>query len=73
MRDGAEVSIFDCVRTSGDGVSGRVIEISDEGVTVQCIGGRILVKRVRPAGGDKQPAAAWAAESGLNAGDTLGG
>jgi len=75
MHNGAELSIFDSVRADGDGVSGRVIEISDDGVTVQCIGGRsgrILVKRVRPAGGDKQPAAAWAAASGLKAGDTLG-
>jgi len=70
--DGAEVSIFDSARVDGDGVSGRVIEISDDGVTIQCIGGRIMVKRVRPAGGDKQSAAAWAAESGLKAGDTLG-
>ncbi len=70
--DGAELSIFDSARVDGDGVSGRVIEVSDDGVTVQCIGGRILLKRVRPAGGDKQPASAWAAASGLQAGDTLG-
>ena len=70
--DGTELSVFDCARVDGDGVSSRVIEVSEDGVTVQCIGGRILVKRVRPAGGDKQPAAAWAAESGLEAGDTLG-
>jgi len=73
LHNGTELSIFDSVRTDGDGVSGRVIEISDDGVTVQCIGGRILIKRVRPAGGDKKPAAAWASESGLKAGDNLGG
>ena len=72
MYDGAELSIFDSARVDGDGVSGRVIDVSDDGITVQCIGGRILVKRVRPAGGDKQAAAAWAAASGLKAGDTLG-
>jgi methionyl-tRNA formyltransferase len=71
--EGAELSIFDSARVAGDGVSGRVIEVSDDGVTVQCIGGRILVKRVRPAGGDKQAAAAWAAKIGLKAGDVLGG
>jgi len=72
IHNGAEVSLYDSARVDGDGVSGRVIEVSEDGVTLQCIGGRILVKRVRPAGGDKQPAAAWAAASGLKAGDTLG-
>ncbi len=70
--NGAELSVYDSARVDGDGVSGRVTEISDDGITIQCIGGRILVKRVRPAGGEKQSAAAWAAESGLKAGDTLG-
>ncbi|MGI9437120.1 MAG: methionyl-tRNA formyltransferase, partial [Geminicoccaceae bacterium] len=66
------VSIYDSARVDGDGVSGRIIEVSEDGVAVQCIGGRILVKRVRPHGGDKQPAADWAAASGIKAGDTLG-
>jgi methionyl-tRNA formyltransferase len=66
------VSVFDCVRVDGDGISGRVREISDEGVTIQCIGGRILVKRVKPDGGGKQSAADWAAEIGLKTGDSLG-
>ncbi len=70
--NGNEVSIFDSARVDGDGVSGRVVEVSDNGVTVQCIGGRILVKRVRPSGGDKQPAADWAAANKLAAGDILG-
>ncbi|PWE31449.1 methionyl-tRNA formyltransferase [Maritimibacter sp. 55A14] len=69
--DGSKLGVFDSVRVPGDGVSGRVIEVSDAGVTVQCIGGRILVKRVRPEGGDKQPAAEWAASVGLNPGDNL--
>lgn len=69
---GVEVSIFDSSRTEGDGVSGRVVDISGDGVTMQCIGGRILVKRVKPNGGSKQPAAEWAAASGLAVGDTLG-
>lgn len=72
LHNGAELSIFDSARVAGDGVSGRVIDVSDDGITVQCIGGRILVKRVRPVGGDKQSAAVWAAASGLKAGDTLG-
>ena len=41
-------------------------------MTVQANGGRILVKRVRPKGGDKQPAAAWAASAGIEPGTVLG-
>ncbi|SPH25132.1 Methionyl-tRNA formyltransferase [Defluviimonas aquaemixtae] len=67
-----EVQVFDCARVMGDGVSSKVIEISDDGVTVQCIGGRILIKRVRPAGGGKVAATDWAASAGLSAGDMLG-
>ena len=67
-----EVQIFDCARVPGDGVSSKVIDVSDAGVTVQCIGGRVLVKRVRPAGGGKVAAAEWAAAAGLLAGDVLG-
>ncbi len=70
--NGDEVGIFDCSRVPGDGISGRVREITDEGVSVQCVGGRILIKRVRPAGGAKVSAAEWAASVGLEAGATLG-
>jgi methionyl-tRNA formyltransferase len=72
VHDGTEVGIFDSERTGGDGLSGKVVEITENGVTMQCVGGRILVKRVRPDGGEKQPAADWAAASGLAVGDTLG-
>jgi len=70
--NGAELGVFDSERTAGDGVAGRVIEISDGGVTVQSVGGRILVKRVKPSGGGKVSAAEWAKEAGLSAGDNLG-
>ena len=39
---------------------------------VQGEGGRILMKRVRPQGGDKQAAAEWAAAAGIAAGSKLG-
>jgi methionyl-tRNA formyltransferase len=68
----AEVDVFDCARVPGDGISSRVIEISDEGVTVQCVGARILIKRVRPAGGAKIGAAEWAASVGLEPKQSLG-
>jgi methionyl-tRNA formyltransferase len=39
---------------------------------VQCVGGRILIKRVRPKGGAKMPASEWAGAAGLSTGATLG-
>lgn len=69
---GAELGVFDSARVAGDGISSRVMEISGEGVAVQCIGGRVLIKRVRPAGGGKMSAADWAEQAGLSVGDTLG-
>ena len=70
--DGNEISVYDSRRIDGDGLSGRVMAISEEGVTVQCIGGRILLKRVKASGGTKQPAAEWAEAIGLNVKDNLG-
>lgn len=70
--NGAELSVYDSARVSGDGVAGRVIDISADGITVQSVGGRILIKRVKPAEGKKVGAAEWAAESGISVGDHLG-
>ena len=70
--NGAEVQVFDAARVPGDGISSRVTEVSDQGVTVQCIGGRILIKRVRHADGGKVAASEWAAAAGLAAGQNLG-
>ena len=72
MVGGSKLGVFDSARVPGDGVSGKVVDVSDAGVTVQCIGGRILLKRVRPDGGGKQPAAEWAGAMGLKVGDQLG-
>lgn len=69
---GAEVNIYDSARVPGDGVSSKIIAISDEGVTVQCIGGRILIKRVKAAGGAKIAASEWAAAAGLTVGSIIG-
>ncbi|MEL7116066.1 MAG: hypothetical protein AAGP08_10815 [Pseudomonadota bacterium] len=69
---GTEVQVYDSARVPGDGVSSKIIEISDDGVTVQLIGGRIQIKRVRPAGEGKMPAADWAKAAGLSVGDMLG-
>ena len=70
--NGVEIGIFDAARVAGDGISGRIMEISDDGVTVQCVGGRIQLKRVRPAGEGKITASEWASAAGLAVKDTLG-
>ena len=69
---GETLQIFDSARVDGDGTAGQVVAVSAEGVTVQGNGGRIIMKRVRYAGGDKQPAADWANAAGVSAGDVLG-
>lgn len=69
---GEELGIYDCVKSLGDGIAGRIVEISEEGVSIQCVGGRILVKRVKPAGGKKITAGEWVSASGIAVGDNLG-
>ena len=69
---GKTLGVFECARVAGDGISGRIKDVTDEGFTVQCIGGRILVKRVRPEGQGKVSAAEWAADAGIKSGDELG-
>ena len=69
--EGKQIGIFDCARVAGDGISSRIYEVSDTGIAVQCIGGRILVKRVK-ADGEKMSAGEWAASVGLESGTNLG-
>ena len=73
---GAEVQLFDARRVDGpgtpDATPGEVVSVSDDGVTVQSGGGRILLKRVRPAGGGKIPAGEWAAQAEITVGTKLG-
>jgi methionyl-tRNA formyltransferase len=70
--NGEEVQVYDCRREPGDGISSKVMAVAEDGVTVQCIGGRIRLMRVRPAGGDKVPAQEWAAQAGVEKGTVLG-
>ena len=71
-QNGTEVQIYDAERVPGDGISSKVVDISENGVTVQSVGGRICIKRVRPSGSGKIPAVDWASESGLEVGHILG-
>ena len=72
LHNGAEVKIFDAARLDGDGTPGEVVDISDDGVTVQGNGGRIVLKRVRPDGSGKIAASEWAQSCGLTIGTKLG-
>jgi len=70
--NGDELSIYDSEQVAGDGVAGRVTDIEEGGITIQSVGGRIRVKRVKPKGGQKVSASEWAASVKLSVGDTLG-
>lgn len=70
--NGQKLGIFDSARVPGDGISGRIRAITEDGIEVQCVGGRILVKRIRPEGGAKVSASEWATEAGLKVGDEFG-
>jgi methionyl-tRNA formyltransferase len=70
--NGTEVQVYDSRRVDGDGQPGEIVEVSDDGVLVQAGGGRILIQRVRPKGGDKQAAHDWAASADVASGARLG-
>ena len=72
LRGGERVQVYDSEKIAGDGSPGVVVETTSSGIVVQAGGGRIVVKRVRPAGGGKQPASEWAEATGVAAGETLG-
>ncbi len=59
--NGTEVQIYDCARVDGEGSPGELVSVEDDGITMQANGGRILIKRLRPKGGQKQSAAEWMA------------
>ena len=68
--EGVRVAVFDSVRVpeARSVQPGQVTRVGDDGVQVATADGQILVKRVRPAGDRKAPAADWAREVGLAAG-----
>jgi methionyl-tRNA formyltransferase len=54
------------------GRPGEVVAVDDTGMTIAASGGQIQVTRVRPEGGQKVAAAAFAKSAGLRAGVRLG-
>jgi methionyl-tRNA formyltransferase len=69
---GDVVQIYESAGAEGDGAPGEIIEVADAGVRVAAREGAIMIKRVRPSGGQKIASAEWAAQAGLRAGDRLG-
>jgi methionyl-tRNA formyltransferase len=72
--EGTTVQILDAKKLAGatQGQPGEVLAIDDAGMTVAVAGGQIQVTRVRPEGGQKVAAAAFAKTTGLRPGVRLG-
>jgi len=66
---GTKVDIYDSARVPVVGAPGEVVAITPDGITVAAAGGAILIKRVRPAGGQKMAAAEFASSACLKPGD----
>lgn len=69
---GNELKIFDCSPAAASGAPGEVAVISEEGFTVACGEGGLLVRRVRPHDGGKISAADYVSGAGLSGGVRLG-
>ena len=70
--EGKKLDIYDSACAGGSGQPGEVIAVTDKDFTVAAKGGAILVKRVKPEGGQKATAGEFAAASGLKVGSRLG-
>src|SRR5262247_1204029 len=71
---GTTVQLFDAKKLAGStqGRPGGVVAVYDTGLTIAASVGQLLVTRVRPEGGQKVAAAAFAKSSGLRPGARLG-
>jgi len=72
---GNELKIFDCNPTEASGARkpvGEVADMTEEGFTVACGDGGLLVRRVRPHDGGKVSAADYVSSAGLAVGARLG-
>ena len=71
--DGRTLQIFDSARDDGaSGAPGEIVALDDTGFTVAAGSGGVTVKRVRPEGAGKVPAAEFAGAAGLAVGSKLG-
>ncbi len=74
MHEGTAVQLLDAKKLAGaaSGRPGEVIAVDDAGLTIGAAGGQIQVTRVRPDGGQKVAAGAFAKSAGLRPGARLG-
>jgi methionyl-tRNA formyltransferase len=72
--EGTTVQLLDAKKLTGAGAGrpGEVTAVDDAGVTIAASGGQILATRVRPEGGQKVSAGAFAKSAGLRPGVRLG-
>ena len=71
--DGQTLQIFDSARDDGtSGAPGEIVALDNAGFTVAAGSGGVTVKRVRPEGAGKIPAAEFAGTAGLAVGSKLG-
>jgi methionyl-tRNA formyltransferase len=72
--EGTTVQLLDARKVPGaaPGRPGEVTAVDEAGVTIAASGGQILVTRVRPEGGQKVSAGAFAKSAGLRPGVRLG-
>jgi methionyl-tRNA formyltransferase len=72
--EGTVVQLHDAKKLAGAsaGRPGEVTAVDDAGMSIAATGGQIQVTRVRPAGGQKVNAAAFAQSTGLRPGARLG-
>ena len=72
--DGTVVQVHDARKLVGaaSGRAGEVTAVDDAGITIAASGGQIQITRVRPTGGQKIPAAAFAQSAGVRPGTRLG-
>ena len=71
-RDGSDLRIYDSERVSGSGQPGEILQIDGQGIVAAAADGLIRIRRVRADAG-KVAASEYAADSGLQVGDRLGG
>jgi len=72
--EGTTVQLLEAKKLSGAaaGRPGEVLAVDDTGVTIAASGGQIQATRIRPEGGQKLAAGAWARSAGLRPGSRLG-
>ncbi len=71
-RNGELLKLFDAELIAGNGTPGEVLSVNDGGFDIAAGGGAVHMKRVQPPNSRKIPAAEYAAEAGLVAGEVLG-